>query len=92
MGMSKTDIIHNTLSDMIDNHVNNTDVRDQMSEMLGELYDIAESKHSILKLKVSVMDTEPVGELVNIIVLNKQELPEKIQNKIQEWVDKYLQD
>ena len=42
MSMTKADILHNTLSDMIDDHVPDGIASSKMSELLEELYDIAE--------------------------------------------------
>ncbi|UUW39198.1 hypothetical protein [Vibrio phage Artemius] len=50
MSMSKADIIHYTLGELIDNNVQGKP-NHRMTELLGELYDIAEENHEYIGLK-----------------------------------------
>lgn len=46
-----------------------------------------------LQLKVSVMDCEPVGELVEIICgYPRDKLPEDLRIQIEGWVEKHTSD
>ena len=46
-----------------------------------------------IKLKVSVMDCEPMGELVEIICnYPREDLPPELDRQLKEWSDKYLTD
>ena len=42
MSMSKANILHNCIGEMIDEHIHDDEVSSKIYEMLGELHDIAE--------------------------------------------------
>ncbi|USL89977.1 hypothetical protein [Vibrio phage vB_VpaS_CHI] len=47
----------------------------------------------ILQVKVSVMDTEPMGELVDIICSwDRDKLPVEYKDQLEAWADKFLGD
>lgn len=47
----------------------------------------------ILTVKVSVMDTEPMGELVDIICQwDRDKLPVEYKEQLEAWADKFLGD
>ncbi|QQM14128.1 hypothetical protein pVco14_078 [Vibrio phage pVco-14] len=47
----------------------------------------------ILTVKVSVMDTEPMGELVDIICQwDRDKLPPEYKEQLEAWADKFLKD